>query len=202
MSTYPSLVLTSSFQTVANELREKNLVPPPGASVAFIPTAANPYPVHPWIDADREALADLGYRVTDVDIENRTGVDLRAELSKHDVIFVAGGLVTYLAEHARRSGFNAIIRGLLRDGKIYVGSSAGSMIVGPTVEPFLEEEKTELPTGFVLENPECMRLVDFAILPHDQVSEFAKQHDAIEKRYAGTYRFVRLTDSEYRCETV
>jgi len=196
----PNVILTSSFSSVAAELRSKDLIPRPGASVAFIPTAASPYPIRPWIDADRDALVGLGYRVTDVDIEMRTVNDLRAELSTFDVIFVAGGLVSYLAEQSRRSGFNAIIRGLLRDGKVYVGSSAGSMILGPTVEPFIEEEMAELPAGFVIESAECINLVDYVILPHDD--SYRNAHDAVMAKYGDRHTFVRLTDLEYRCETI
>ena len=198
----PNLVLTSSFSAVADRLLAEGLIPLPGASVAFVPTAATPYPEHPWLDADRAALVRLGYRVTDVPFEDQGAETLREALSRFDVIFVAGGLVTYLAEQSRRSGFDGIVRGLLRDGKRYVGSSAGSMILGPTVSPFLEEERAELPPGFVLGNLECANLVDFIVLPHDQVPEFAAQHDAIVANDKTGHAFVRLTDAEYRVESV
>lgn len=200
MITAPNLILTSSFQTVANDLREKNVIPPAGASVAFIPTAGDVYVERPWQDRERQSLVDLGYRVVNVGLADKTAGILRGELAEFDVLFVAGGNVTFLAEHARRSGFSMVVRELLAKGVVYVGSSAGSMIVGPSVLPFYDEERHELPSGFVVVDGSCMGLVDYVVLPHD--NECAEGNDATEKRYAGAYRFVRLTDAEYRCETV
>ncbi len=197
-----NLILASSFHTVAAELRERGVVPPAGASVAFVPTAGDLYAERPWVNADREALIGLGYRVVNVDLKDRTAEWLRNELAGVDLVFVAGGNTTYLAEHARRSEFGVVLRGLLRDGKLYVGSSAGSILAGPTVEPFVAEDTAELPPGFVVGSSECLGLVDYVVLPHDNVVEFAKEHDILIEKYAGRRRFVRMTDQEYRAESI
>lgn len=67
----PNIILTSSFNSVTQELWEKSLLPKT-ASVAFIPTAGDPYPERPWIDADRKALVGLGYNVTDIGLKGVT----------------------------------------------------------------------------------------------------------------------------------
>jgi len=197
----PNLILTSSFHAVATELREKGLIPPAGVSVAFVPTAGDVYPERPWIDADRKALVEIGFRVVDVDLKDKRVDGLRDELKGFDLIFVAGGNTTYLAEHARRSGFGIVVRELLKQGKLYVGSSAGSILAGPTVEPFVAEDTLEFPPGFVAESPACLGLVDYVALPHDQVSAFAEEHDKIVATRADL-KFVRMSDHEYRCEAV
>ncbi|MBI2474007.1 Type 1 glutamine amidotransferase-like domain-containing protein [Candidatus Uhrbacteria bacterium] len=196
-----NLILTSSFNTVAGELREKSLLPK-AASVAFIPTAGNPYPERPWIDADRKALVELGYNVTDIDLKGGSAESLEKELSNHDIIFVAGGNTTYLVEQAHVSGFSSVVRRLLGNEKMYIGSSAGSILAGPTVEPFVTEDLAELPKDFVLTNPSCLRLVDYVVLPHDQVEQFSAEHDKIIKQYGEQLTFVRLTDKEYRTENI
>lgn len=198
----PNLILASSFHTVADKLLAEGLIPSSGASVAFVPTAGDPYVERPWLVAERAALVRLGYRVVDVDLKEKTAEILRRELAGFDVVFVVGGNTTYLAEHARRSGFGDVVRDLLRDGALYVGSSAGAILAGPTVEPFAREDAAELPPGFVAENPECLRLVDYVVLPHDNVPEFAKEHDVIIEANAGRRRFVRMTDGEYRAESI
>ena len=130
-STKYNIILASSFNTVVGELQEKSLLPKT-ASVAFIPTAGDPYPERPWIDADRKALVELGYNVTDIDLKGVTAESLEKELSSHDIIFVAGGNTTYLVQQSYISGFDDVIRGFLERGKLYIGSSAGSILAGRT----------------------------------------------------------------------
>lgn len=197
----PNVILTSSFNTVAQELREKSLLPKT-ASVAFIPTAGDPYPERPWIDADRKALVELGYSVTDIDLKDVAAESLEKELSSHDIIFVAGGNTTYLVQQSHASGFADVIHDLLKQGKLYIGSSAGSILAGPTVEPFVIEDLAELPKDFVLTKPTCLHLVDYVVLPHDQVEQFSVEHDKIINGYSDRFTFVRLTDQEYRLENI
>jgi dipeptidase E len=197
----PNTILTSSFHTVFNELRQRELLPKT-ASVAFIPTAGDPYSERPWIDADREALNELGYDVTDIDLKNTTKELLEKKISSHDIIFVAGGNTTYLAQHSCASGFVDLIRDFLRQGKLYIGSSAGSILAGPTVEPFMAEDLADLPNDFVLTKPFCLHLVNYVVLPHDQVTLFSEDHDRIIKEYGDRCAFVRLTDQQYRVEHI
>jgi len=197
----PNIILTSSFNTVVGELREKSLLLKT-ASVAFIPTAGNPYPERPWIDADRKALVELGYNVTDINLRGGLAESLEKELSHHDIIFVAGGNTTYLVEQANLSSFSSVVRKLLGNGKMYIGSSAGSILAGPTVEPFVIEDLAELPKDFVLTKPTCLHLVDYVVLPHDQVEQFSAEHDKIVRHFSEQFTFVRLTDKEYRTENI
>lgn len=200
-SVKPNVILTSSFNTVFEDLREKALLPKM-ASVAFIPTAGDPYPERPWIDADRKALIELGYSITDVDLKGATVDLLEKELSSHDIIFVAGGNTTYLVQQSYISGFADVIRGFLEKGKLYIGSSAGSILAGPTVEPFVTEDIAELPKDFALTKTTCLHFVDYVVLPHDQVEQFSAEHNKIVKQYGGQFTFVRLTDKEYRMEDI
>ena len=197
----PNVFLASSFHTVFGELQEKGLLPKK-ARVAFIPTAGDPYPEKPWIDADRKALERLEYDITDIDLKNATRELLKKELSGHDIIFVAGGNTTYLAQHSCISGFVDLIRDFLRQGKLYIGSSAGSILAGPTVEPFMAEDLADLPKDFVLTKPFCLHLVNYVVLPHDQVTLFSEDHDRIIKEYGDRCAFVRLTDQQYRVEHI
>lgn len=196
----PNCILTSSFQAVARELLEKSLLPT-SATVAFIPTASDPYPERPWVDADRQALRNLGYHLVEVDLKN-TAEHLQKALVPCNILFVAGGNTTYLAEYAHRANVSSVVRDFLQQGKMYIGSSAGSILAGPSVEPFLAEDRAELPNDVMLTNPSCLSLVNYVVLPHDQVEQFSAADDKIIKRYEGQWTFVRLTDQEYRVERI
>lgn len=194
----PKLILTSSFSTVANELYQKRFLPEE-ALIAFIPTAGNVYPSRPWIDADRKALFDLGYSVYDVELTGQSVEKLREALEAADVIFVAGGNTSYLFEQAHASGFDVVIKELLSKGKLYIGSSAGSILAGPSVEYCIEEDREDLPADFVLHNPTGLNLVDYVILPH--YPGYQEQNDKLADKFSDRFRFVKLTDAEYKIES-
>lgn len=63
----------------------------------------------------------------------------------------------------RASGFDVLVREFLKGGGIYVGSSAGSIIAGPTVETagWISDENI-----VNLKDLSGMNLVSFAIAPH------------------------------------
>lgn len=171
-----NIILTSSFSTVGSELKEKGFLPSAPQRVALIPTAAQCYATHPWLDDDRRALAKLGYDVYDVDFVGKTTEELRDALTPATIIFVAGGNTTFLAQQAHHSGFDGIITDLLAEGRMYIGSSAGSILAGPSIEPFIEEDLPELPKDFQLHNPAGLGLVDYVILPHyPQFAEYDKK---------------------------
>lgn len=195
-----SIILTSSFNTIAQELRAKGHLPEK-ASVAFIANAADPYQEKPWMEADRKAIINLGYTITDIDLRETTRDALKAALASFNIIFVGGGNTTYLTELSHRSGFHEIIRDLLNQGKIYVGSSAGSILAGPSVEPFVKGDLPELSSDFTLTNSTCLGLVDYIILPHYSAHK-AETKDQMADAYGSRFQFVKITDQEYRCENV
>jgi len=195
-----NVILTSSFNVVAKELQDKGLLPIDKLSVAFIPIAGDPYKNKTWIEADRNSLLELGYNVFDIDLVEKQDEFLKKKLELADIIFVAGGNTTFLNERSRLSGFHEIVRDLLRHGKLYIGSSAGSILAGPSVVPFIEEELLDLPTDFFISNPACLGLVDYIVLPH--YPKHADDNEKIFEQYKNKFVFVKLTDYEYRTELV
>lgn len=88
---------------------------------------------------------------------------IERRLSDKDVIFVIGGNTAYLKTVFDRTGFSQILPKLLED-KVYVGSSAGSMITGhcPTKETLLKtsgEDEDYAVTNY-------LDLVPLEIIPH------------------------------------
>jgi dipeptidase E len=195
-----NIILTSSFSTVAKELHDKGLLPHESVTVGFVPTAADPYQEKAWMEADRKALINLGYTVIDVDLKDKTSAELEAAFSDTRILFIAGGNTTFLVEHAHRSGLAQVVRDSLATGKIFVGSSAGSILAGPSVEPFVEEDVLELPKTFSLQSSSCLGLVDYIVLPH--YPGYAKQNDKLAAKYAGRHKFEKLSDSEYRTHKI
>lgn len=128
------LFLTSAFSNVAKEFVEFLATDPRALTVGFVPTAADPYEDKWFVEADKKALADIGLKIKKVDLKDKSEAELREEFKGVDIIFVAGGNTFYLLRETRKSGFDKIVKELVEQGVVYVGSSAGSYLVCPTIE--------------------------------------------------------------------
>ncbi len=158
------LLLTSTFANVAEHLLPLLTKEPSVTMVAFIPTAADMYENPVFVEKDRKALTDMGLNVTDVHLSKITAEELQNTLKNIDVVFVAGGNTFYLLQEARKSGFTELIPDLVKEGLIYVGSSAGSYIACPTIEAAHWEPSDENDVG--LTDLTAMALVPFLLSVH------------------------------------
>lgn len=185
--------LASAFNRVADKLSA--LIPnPKGLQVAFIPTAAEIYDFHPWLDADRQKLVEMGFEVIDYDLKGKNEEQLYSDLKSMDAVFVAGGNTFYLLYHVQKSGFDTVIHRLLDEGKIYIGSSAGSVLAGPTIEPVkLFDDTNEAPK---LSSFEGLGLVDFVILPHFDAEKKDPIYEETIREWGGKVELRALTDEE------
>lgn len=89
------------------------------------------------------------------EVENR--------INNCDVIFVVGGNTDYLMHVYNKTGFTKLLPKLL-ETKVYVGSSAGSMVLGKRVSTAAYQEIYGEDDDFDI--TEYMGLVDLAIKPH------------------------------------
>lgn len=184
------------FSKVGEKLFTLTNKKPEDLSVAFIPTASNCYKEKPWIDTDRNKLMQMGLKITDIDLENETKQTLSQKLQNVDVIFVAGGNTCYLLSKSIESGFKDLVKELVGDGKIYVGSSAGSILAGPSHEPFKEEELKELGADFKLESYDGVGLVDYVVVPHFNQEKYLEESQVILSRYKDMFKMRTLNDNE------
>ena len=78
-------------------------------------------------------LMKYGYRNIDImDISNPNH-EWKSRLSKCDVVYVSGGNTFFLMDQCRKSGFDMWLRENI-ENHVYVGVSAGSIVVGKSVE--------------------------------------------------------------------
>lgn len=127
---------------------------------------------HPWVGPGVKAwqfisgkeenpMVDLGWRSVGVleltalpSIDEGRWVPLVRET---DVLLVAGGDALYLSHWMRQSGLADLLPSLQA---VYVGMSAGSMVMAPKIGEFFVGWTP--PTG----GDEALGLVDFAMFPH------------------------------------
>jgi dipeptidase E len=183
------LLLTSSgitndhIQTALADLLGK---PISESSALFVPTAIYAYPQgiqYTWQVI--KGPGELGWKAFGV-LELTALPSLPQELwlpqiEAVDAIFVGGGNKFYLSHWMQQSGLFGILPQLITQGKIYVGASAGSMIVTPGLnfnrdqfkktEVYHDDEFDESMPARV-GSAQTLDLVDFGIRPHLEADYF------------------------------
>ena len=113
-----------------------------------------------YVAEARQALADLGATIREVDIASADAATVAAAIDAADCIYVSGGHTFYLLKQLRDSGAGSLIVKAVRQGTTYIGESAGSAVAADDcayIRP--------------LEDPESL------IFIHDGFCRFEPHHD-------------------------
>lgn len=119
-----------------------------------------------------------------LDIVNLLALPLEkveATIAKRDVIFVIGGDTDYLMHVFNKTGFSKLLPKLL-ETKVYVGSSAGSMVLGRRIstEAYAKIYGKHGDWGV----SDYLGLVKFAIKPHMNSADFPNNRPKILEKVA------------------
>lgn len=174
--------------------------PPQEMKVAFIPTAADLDEDKWYVDAAKNQLKEIGFPFFEVDLKENPKV-VKEKLENCDVIYVNGGNTFYLLDWVRKSRLDKYLDQLIENGKIYLGGSAGSVIVGPNIE--LAGWKGGDENTVNLQDLTGLNIVPFAISPHFTEDERTALE---EKSKTVSYQIIPITneqavivtDSEYK----
>lgn len=183
------LLLASSGLSYIKEFVGKD---PKLVDLLFIPTAGNMYDNVWWIDKDRAVLADMGFKITELDIEGAAKDKLQTVIDETDVVYVAGGNTFYLLNQLRRSGFGEMLDKFVENGGKYVGASAGALVAGPDIE--IAATADELVPD--LESTRGLGWVDIVPMPHYGMSSRTKSIDNAVNQYKSKYKVVPITDDQ------
>lgn len=170
-------------------LKFKGLVTnPENISVAIVTTAAEGKSENKYSQLAKKQFEELGFVVVDfVDLETEPQKDF----SSYGVIYVCGGNTFKLLKFSREVNFKTTIENLLARDGVYIGVSAGSIIVGPSITiageigPDENEVGLEDLTGFGISN--------LIILPHYS-PEIEGEVIAFENKYS--VKVERLSNSQ------
>ena len=173
------LFLVSSFKDVASVFEKFANEELKGKTVSFIPTASIPESYKSYVGAGRKALEKLGLTVDDLEISKATAEEISIKLKQNDYIYITGGNTFYLLQELKRTGTDKLIIEEINLGKLYIGESAGSMIVSPNIE--YAKGLDDCKKAPDLESFLALNIVDFYPLPHYTNFPFKK---AVEKTIA------------------
>lgn len=152
--------------------------------IIFIPTASRTEEELKHVEESRQELVNLGItNITTLNLDHKIATD---EINSADVIYVCGGNTFYLLQKIRESGLDQLLPNF---GGLYVGVSAGSIVVGPNIEvsgPWDENDVN-------LSDTTGMNIVDFAVVPHYQ----RKDQTIVENlKNRADYEIMELTDNQ------
>jgi dipeptidase E len=156
-----------------------------GKKVVFIPTASVPEKVTFFVDSDKKSLEKLGLIVDELEVSKASKDEIEKKITNADYIFVAGGNTFFLLQELKRSGADKLILEHIKKGKMYISTSAGSIIVSKNIEyiKFMDNPATapELNNDF-----SALGIVDFYIVPHCTNFPFKKSAEKIIAEYSMT----------------
>ncbi len=139
-----------------------------------------------WMFDQLSALAELF--PGEIDLVDLLALDVETvakRIAPHDVIFVLGGHTDYLMHVFQKTGFAERLPQLLTN-KVYVGSSAGAMVLGKRINT--AAYRRVYGEGDDYGVTKYMELVDFAMKPHFDAKEFPNNRSDVLLDISRTYR--------------
>ncbi len=117
-----------------------------------------------WVAKEYKTILDLGINESNI-VEYKIGNDI--SIDDFDIIYMMGGNTIYLLDMVRKYKFGEVIKDFINSGKIYIGSSAGSQILGSTIElNAIYEDNFVNMTDFT-----ALGIVDGEVVPHANKKE-------------------------------
>ena len=159
-----NIFLTSSFADVADLFATFTNGKCKGKTVTLIPTASLAEEVNAYLIAAKQALAEAGLVIDELEVSTASREDIVDKLERNEFIYVAGGNTFFLLQELKRTGAGKLIAEQVRAGKCYIGESAGSAVLAPSIE-YLQrlDDPSAAPD---LDSFASLALIDFYPLPH------------------------------------
>ena len=112
-----------------------------------------------WLEEEYASILDLGIKEENI---TEFHYEENINFSAYDIIYMIGGNTFYLLKELREKNLDEKIIQAINNGVIYIGSSAGSIILGKTIETALPYNENWVN----LVNFEDLKIVDGIIIPH------------------------------------
>ncbi|MBG9910411.1 peptidase S51 [Bacillus xiamenensis] len=188
------MFLCSSFKDTYSLLSDFAGESLKGKSVTFIPTASEVEEVTHYVEAAKEAFHQLDMHIETVQMAEHTAEEMTRMIEKNDVIYVSGGNTFYLLQELRKHGLDHVLKEEMSKGKLYIGESAGSIIMAPNIEYIsLMDDQEKAPELLSFEGFNDMSSYPVPHMHHAYLGEAAQQ---IIKKYQETLSLFPLTDEQ------
>lgn len=175
------------FTEFANESLE-------GKKVTFIPTAALPDQLDFHIQYSKDLLSKMGLVVDELELSTAPHLDIANKLERNDYIYIAGGNTFFLLQEINRSGAGNIIKDQINAGKLFIGESAGAIILASNIE---YSKDTDDPLAApLLKSFEGLNVIDFYPVPHYKSEPLMEAVDIVISKYGSKLPLVPFSNSQ------
>ena len=188
------LFLSSSFKDVANIFEKFAQEDVKGKTVTFIPTASIPEKVKFYVGSAKKAFEKMGVIIDELEITKSSTEEIANKLKQNDYIYISGGNTFFLLQELRKKGADKIIIEEIESGKLYIGESAGSMIVSPNIEYVKDMDNCKVAPD--LNTFSALNVIDFYPLPHYTNFPFAKAVEKIITKYDSVLKLYPINNSQ------
>lgn len=149
-----------------------------------------------WLEEERKSVKSLGYECLDFTFKGKSRRDVESVLEKVQAMYVCGGNTFYLLQEIQKCDCEDLLKQFINSGKVYLGTSAGSQIVGPSIQPIYSDEVDKAPG---LKSFEGLGLVDVVVFPHWGSEHFRKIYlqSRMKQAYADRFSILILSDFQY-----
>ena len=148
--------------------------------VLYITTAMDGEPdsEKTWIEKEKENILNLGIKKENM-TEYKIGQS-NPNIFDFDIMYMLGGNTFYLTDMIRKHHFDTQIKDFIKKGKIYIGSSAGSEILGNSITPAIGYDENNVNmTDFT-----GLKIIDGLIIPHvNRKKEYIESLQTNEKLF-------------------
>lgn len=186
--------MASLFKEVSQIFKKfagENLV---GKTVTFIPTAAVPDKLDFHIKYSKELLGGMGLIVDELEISTATNLEIVNKLENNDYIYVAGGNTFFLLQEMNRSGAGELIKKQINAGKLYIGESAGAILVAPNIEYARDTDNFLVAPN--LRAFDALDVIDFYPVPHLEDESLMEGVEKIIAKYDEKLQLVPFSNSQ------
>lgn len=174
------LFLASLFKDVSQifvEFANENLA---GKTVTFIPTAALPDKLDFHIKYSKELLSEMGLIVDELEISTATHSDIVNKF--------------FLLQEMNRSGAGNIIKAQINAGKLFIGESAGAILLAPDIE---YSKDTDNPLAAPqLKTFAALNMIDFYPVPHYKNEPLKEAVEIVISKYGTELPLVPFSNSQ------
>jgi len=166
-----------------------------GKKVVFIPTASLTEKFAFYVGADRKALQKLGMVVEDLEITNVPNEEIARSICSADYVFVSGGNTFFLLQELKRKGADKMIVEHINNGKLYIGSSAGSAVLAKDIS-YVKYMDSPDAAPDLNGNYSALSVVDFSIVPHSTNFPFKKTAGKTIKEFSKTLDIRAISNNQ------
>jgi dipeptidase E len=186
------IILTSILNLVLDQIISDEVLNIRDKKILIITTATGYKPTTPdYVLNDIKALTTQGAKINTIDVSKQTYEKNIQDIKNCEIICITGGNTFYLLQELIKTKTNQLIVKAIKQGKSYIGSSAGSVILAQDIKYVTGIDKPEV--AHELKTTKSLGIINTYPCVHFDSEDYS----TILHKLKGK-RILPIKDSEYK----